>query len=199
MELLTLKQSDSIEDYRKQFEQLVYHIKLFDRTVSETFLVSQFVLGLKDELRSAVDMQLPNTMVKAATLAAVQESLLGRNKKSYSKAMPTKSFTPPAKVDTTSPFSAGELWKSRQLREFRKQNGLCYKCGEKFNPGHKCKQPASPQLNFIAVEGGGDGGVILSDELLDVFESPQNIFALEDVFVSLNAITGTEKSKLIKF
>jgi len=62
MELLTLKQVDSVADYKKQFEQLVYHIKLFDKTVSETLLVSQFVLGLKDELRPAVEMQLPDTM-----------------------------------------------------------------------------------------------------------------------------------------
>jgi hypothetical protein len=40
MELLTLKQVDSVDDYKKQFEQLVYHIKLFDKIVSETFLVS---------------------------------------------------------------------------------------------------------------------------------------------------------------
>lgn len=66
-------------------------------------------------------------------------------------------------------------------------------------PGHKCKQPANPELNFIAVEDGGDGSVILSDDLLDVLESPQNIFSPEDVLVSLNAITGAEKSKLIKF
>jgi len=127
MELLTLKQVDSVADYKKQFEQLVYHIKLFDKTVSETLLVSQFVLGLKDELRPTVEMQLPDTMTKAATLAAVQESLLRRNRKSFTKSPSSKAVSPPAKLDTTSQFSAGELWKARQLREFRKQNGLCYK------------------------------------------------------------------------
>jgi len=35
--------------------------------------------------------------------------------------------------------------------------------------------------------------------LRDVLESPQNLFAPKDVLVSLNAITGAEKSKMIKF
>jgi hypothetical protein len=60
-----------------------------------------------------VEMQLPDTMLRAATLAAVQESLLSRHKKSFSKSVSTKTFYPPTKLDTTSQFSAGELWKAR--------------------------------------------------------------------------------------
>lgn len=78
-------------------------------------------------------------------------------------------------------------------------NGLCFQCGEKFNPGHKCKLPASPELNFIAVEDGGDGGIILSEDILDVLESPAPVRSPDDVFVSLNAISRVEKQRLIKF
>jgi hypothetical protein len=47
MELLNLKQTSSIEDYKQQFDQLVYHIRLYDGNISDTMLVSQFLLGLK--------------------------------------------------------------------------------------------------------------------------------------------------------
>jgi hypothetical protein len=52
MELLFLRQTGSMEEYRKCFEQLVYTIKLFDNTLSSTMLTTQFLLGLKPELKS---------------------------------------------------------------------------------------------------------------------------------------------------
>jgi len=49
------------------------------------------------------------------------------------------------------------------------------------------------------VEDGGDGGILLYDEVLDLLESPQSVYTPEDVFVSLNAISGADRTKLIKF
>jgi hypothetical protein len=40
MELLNLKQIGSVEDYKNQFDKLVYHILLYDKSLSETVLVS---------------------------------------------------------------------------------------------------------------------------------------------------------------
>jgi hypothetical protein len=48
---------------------------LYDKSLSETMLVSQFLLGLKDELRHSVEMHLPVSVSQTATLAAVQEHL----------------------------------------------------------------------------------------------------------------------------
>jgi len=153
-ELLTLKQFDTVAEYKQSFEQLVYSIRLYDKTISEPFLISQFVLGLKEELRAAVEIQLPDTVTKAATLAAIQEGLLLRQKTPPHKFSSPKNL-PAGKHDSPAPPLVGELWKARQLKEYRKLNGLCFKCGEKFIPGHKCKQPASPTLNYIAVDEGG--------------------------------------------
>jgi hypothetical protein len=38
-------------------------------------LTSQFILGLKEELRSQMEMQLPETVAKVAILASIQEQL----------------------------------------------------------------------------------------------------------------------------
>lgn len=53
-EMLQLKQTGTVEKYKKDFDRLVYHIRLYDRNIGEMLLVTQFVLGLKDELRAAV-------------------------------------------------------------------------------------------------------------------------------------------------
>jgi hypothetical protein len=70
-ELLNLRQSGSVEEYKQQFDQLTYHIRLYDQHISETMLVSQFLLGLKDELRQYVEMHLPTSVPQAATLVAI--------------------------------------------------------------------------------------------------------------------------------
>jgi hypothetical protein len=85
MELLNLKQIGSVEDYKNQFDKLVYHILLYDKSLSETMLVSQFLLGLKDELRHSVEMHLPIFVSQAATLAAVQEHLNEKHKPQYKR------------------------------------------------------------------------------------------------------------------
>lgn len=74
-ELLTLRQTGSVLEYKTHFEKLVYHIKLFDKAISDTFLVTQFVLGLKWELRGGVEVQFPKTVSMAAQLAFKHEAL----------------------------------------------------------------------------------------------------------------------------
>jgi hypothetical protein len=51
MELLNLRQTGQVKEYKLHFDQLVYHIRLYDSSLSETMLVFQFLLGLKDDLR----------------------------------------------------------------------------------------------------------------------------------------------------
>lgn len=63
------------------------------------------------------------------------------------------------------------MWKAKLLKEYRRVNGLCYRCGEKYMPGRRCKAPVQPQLNCITVEDGGDGGPLLSEEMLDYLET----------------------------
>jgi hypothetical protein len=59
MELLILRQIGSVSDYKNQFDQLIYHIHLYDSSISEIVMVAQFLLGLKDDLRQSVEMYLP--------------------------------------------------------------------------------------------------------------------------------------------
>ncbi|XP_073367813.1 uncharacterized protein [Aegilops tauschii subsp. strangulata] len=147
-ELMLLKQANTVEEYKKQFLQLVYTIKLYEPTISDTFLVTRFVLGLKEELRSAVEFQISGTVQLAALYASVQEGLLLQqktHKPSFQKASHNN-------TDSRSRLAAGELWKAKQLKEYRRANGLCYKCGDKFVPGHVCNQPAAGVAHLKAAE-----------------------------------------------
>jgi hypothetical protein len=106
-------------------DQLTYHIHLYDQHISETMLVSQFLLGLKDELRQYVEMHLPTSVPKDATLAAIQKQLNTRPKLHQKKYVS-------AKPDSKAAFSSNELWKARQLKEYRRANNLYFKCGDKY-------------------------------------------------------------------
>jgi hypothetical protein len=70
-----------MEGYRREFEQLVYHIRLYDNSISSTMLTAQFLLGLNEELRTQVEMQLPESVAKATILAAIQEKLMDKMQK----------------------------------------------------------------------------------------------------------------------
>jgi hypothetical protein len=60
MKLLNLRQTRFVEEYKNQFDQFVCHILLYDNGISETIKVSQFLMGLTDDLRLAVEMHLPD-------------------------------------------------------------------------------------------------------------------------------------------
>jgi hypothetical protein len=69
--LLNLRPTGSVEDYKHQYDKLVYHIQLYDQSISEMMMVSQFILGMKDELRLTVEIHLPQTMAQAIALAEI--------------------------------------------------------------------------------------------------------------------------------
>lgn len=60
--------------------------------VGGLMLVTQFILRLKEELRAAVEVQLPDSINKVATFAMVQEGVLDRAKKYVHKKSNTQSL-----------------------------------------------------------------------------------------------------------
>ena len=86
------------------------------------------------------------------------------------------------------------MWKARQLKDYRRQNGLCYSCGEKFSPGHVCTSKQNAQAKAIEA---AEQQVQLSDPVL-------NAIAVEEVaeeataYLSVNALSGTTNTKSIR-
>lgn len=195
LELLTLKQTGTVLEYKTHFEKLVYHIKLYDKATSEIFLVTQFMLGLKQEIKMGVEVMFPQTVSMAAQLALKHEGWQTRQNSGGRKFQAARTNIPMGTKELGE--TTGELWKAKQLKEYRRVNGLCYKCGEKYMPGHKCKIAVAPQLNCIVLNKGGDGGPMLSDEVLNFLETGSGSTE-EEMMLSVHAMSGTENSKCVR-
>jgi hypothetical protein len=67
-------------------------------------------------------------------------------------------------------YQQNDLSKDRQVREYKKLNGLCYAYGDKFEHGHlaKCVKRNPIQLNVVVVE--EEVPMVLSDEVLQHLE-----------------------------
>ena len=61
-QLVQLRQTGSVQEYRQQFETSMYHLLSLDPHLSPQFFISQFLLGLKDELRLGVRLQSPSSI-----------------------------------------------------------------------------------------------------------------------------------------
>lgn len=71
--LLQLRQTGTEADYRLAFEEHMYHLLALDATLSTKFFVTQFLLGLRDDLHAAVRLQAPTSITRALVLARIQE------------------------------------------------------------------------------------------------------------------------------
>lgn len=55
--------------------------------------------------------------------------------------------TTPADKNLESGKSSGIEEKLQSVKNYRRAKGLCFKCGEKWNPNHKCSKSVS--LNWV--------------------------------------------------
>jgi len=154
-----LRQKSSVGEYHAEFERLAHGILLYNNNYDDTYFVTRFVSGLKEEIRSVICLHQPKDVDTASALALIQEEELNnvRNKtggKNWSK--PVTEKVKPVEVEITKYKAEDKL---SNLREFRRKNGLCFKCGEKWSHGHKC--PAQVPLHVI-------------EELLDALEDEGN-------------------------
>jgi hypothetical protein len=168
--LLQLRQTGSVTEYKRAFENCMYHLLSMDATLNSKWFVSHFVNGLRDEFRAAVRLQNPASVTRAAALARIQEE---ENEHQHPRARSTA----PTRHPTTSGTNVAaqgtgavgrtdggrnntdDYARERQLRDFRQANGLCFRCGDKYSKDHKCKQPS--QMLMIEM---GDFGEVLSDD-----------------------------------
>jgi len=147
--ILDLKQHGSVEDYAAQFEELYYQINMHHSGYDPVFFISQFINGLKQDIRLAVLTQVPPTLHRAIMLAKLQERVMEKGKDKFQKSqLSQKAPTTSKQTSQTSP-----LWKERQKRDYCKANGLCYWCSEKYDPAHAaiCPKRLKAQVNALSL------------------------------------------------
>ena len=144
---IQLRQTGSVQEYRQQFETTMYHLLALDPTLSSKFFISQFLIGLKDELPLGVRLQAPTSITRAAVFARIQEEELEKQRTARPRIAPVgrpplpapPAATVPARAAAAPRQGADEYARERQLREFRGANGLCFRCGDKYSREHQCK------------------------------------------------------------
>jgi hypothetical protein len=79
-----LRQMGSVDDYQVEFEKLAHVILLYNSNYDDTYFVTRFVAGLKEEIRSVIALHRPSDVDTTSALALLQEEELSRAKQKFS-------------------------------------------------------------------------------------------------------------------
>jgi hypothetical protein len=71
-DLLDLKQMGTVEDYTTKFQALQFNITMHNNNYDDMFFTSQYIKGLKEEIRGTVEPQTLATVQKASIIAKIQ-------------------------------------------------------------------------------------------------------------------------------
>ncbi|CAA0832645.1 Unknown protein, partial [Striga hermonthica] len=142
--LTRIRQTCNLRDYLKEFERLACRV----RGWPETALVGAFISGLKYDLAAEVRLERPESMHTATEVAQRREDHLAatRRGRADNRFTNTHCVRPSQSTAGTRPAinarPPGPVVKQLTPEEIKHQRekGLCFKCEEKFMPGHRCKQ-----------------------------------------------------------
>nr|GEV40358.1 retrotransposon Gag domain, retroviral aspartyl protease [Tanacetum cinerariifolium] len=140
--LCSIKQTRSVQEYRQEFTKRSSRVSNWPNNS----LLGVFINGLKDEIKSDVRIHKPRTVYSAMSLALEFESKLATHRpgKNASWTSNSKSFQPDPKPTTFTPIPTSTQPKyTPRIPDTEKQNrflkGECFRCGDKYEPGHLCK------------------------------------------------------------
>ncbi|XP_027060831.1 uncharacterized protein [Coffea arabica] len=199
-----LQLSSTVLAYQEKFEELLSEVMIRAPHLPENYYISCFLSGLPDELRSMVKAHDPRTLSKAFELARLQENVFEayhRKHKPHQRAMGWGNSTQAAAQQTmapTKPVIANAVKKTPQHfkkitpeeLQYRREHHLCYKCGEKFGPGHQCKQKEIHLM--VAVE---DRPEDLEEGEVIEYQGAQSARGVE---MAIHALTGKMTYNTIK-
>ncbi|XP_020184893.1 uncharacterized protein [Aegilops tauschii subsp. strangulata] len=169
--LLQLRRTSTVAEYKTAFETHMYHLLALDASLNPKLFVTQFLLGLRDDLRAAGNLHHPHHHCRF--LPELWEC-------------PGRAAAP-----------NDDLARERQLREHRRANGLCFKCGDRYSGDYRCK----PATQLLTIQVGDYGEVITDDAVhaLDLLDAPVDQDpAPECCVLSTHAVAGTESPRTIR-
>ncbi|GMI64784.1 hypothetical protein HRI_000147700 [Hibiscus trionum] len=124
-------------------------------TLDESYFVSNFISGLKEKLKHRIKVHPPKDLAEAFRQAKLFELTLdfeNRRQKYNVKSFST-TWLPGnqrnASSNHNSKVANPTMNPKQSLIEYKRSHNLCFKCGEKYNPGHQCKLK---QLNVMEEE-----------------------------------------------
>lgn len=159
------KQVGNVEQYFMKFEELRHKVLVHNNHYDEAFFVTKFISGLRKEIQRGIRLHKPRTVDAALSLAETQEEMLeeargfssSRFKHDYERTSPRSSYqgrgilpsSPEEQKKSEDRHSGKPAWETKfnSLKAQRRARGECFTCGDKFQPGHKCK--TSVPLNVV--------------------------------------------------
>ncbi|XP_017221614.1 uncharacterized protein LOC108198371 [Daucus carota subsp. sativus] len=189
-----LSQTGNLMEYVEKFEELKALILYRNPNLGEGYFVSSFISGLKIELKPMVRLMKPQTLMHAIEVAQFQEQTIEvilkkhESKKNYN-GVGYKNTMEKKNTGEDKKNAASNYFKKITPEEFqyRKNNHLCYKCGEKFGQGHVCR---NEQYTYMLVEDSRDEEIA---KFLDEEEETEGLVTE----VSLNALSESIVRKTI--
>jgi hypothetical protein len=188
-------QTASVQEFIAEFEQAAHNLLLYNPNYDETYFVTRFLAGLKEKVRAGIVLHRPPDVNTASALALLQEAELSRSKSkllgkdsfrsTFKPAVERAKFIDADKLKQQSGMTESED-KLTALKNFRKRNGLCFKCGNKWAKEHKCP----PQVAHHVIEEVLDA---LEDEGLE--DSDPDSDAMEESVMVVGHSTLPEESK----
>jgi hypothetical protein len=75
-ELLELKQTGLVDKYFYEFQELQFQLCMHNERYDDLFFASQFVNGLKEDLKYTVQAQVLDIIERAVSLAKIQQKIV---------------------------------------------------------------------------------------------------------------------------
>ena len=160
----TLKQTGTVSEYKHQFEEIMHQLLAHNPTFDHVFFTTQFLEGLRQEIRICVVLHQPKDLDSAFSLASLQEEMMDamprRDPRRYEAPQnrqqprpllaggaplgrPIPMVQPAAAEDCRGVEAAHPPERLARgddrvaaLRNYRRARGLCFKCGERWGQGH---------------------------------------------------------------
>jgi hypothetical protein len=215
-----IHQTTSVTDYVEQFDILLHQLLAHEGQLTPAMVTTRFIDGLRDEIRAVVAIQRPTELDTTCSLALLQEEVMGsagrrETRKGevvvYSKApmrMPPMAGQSSSLLTGRNPVIPDDRRKplvgnSRvgdqkltALKNYRRARGLCFKCGEKWNPSHSCSNsvPLHVVEEMRAVVSHGEE----DEKSEETNDSPEKVVEEEVLAVSEAAVHGGEHNKTIR-
>ncbi|KAJ9544173.1 hypothetical protein OSB04_023880 [Centaurea solstitialis] len=207
-QFLAVKQEGSVEDFIRKFVELASPLE----GIPEEVFLSQFVNGLEGMIRAELRLLSPTTLeeamevalkVEAKNVVLRKERITGGTRKTgttYSgdktSAESSLSVNGPTPV-TTAGGKAGSGFRRLTDHEVQQKRalGLCYRCDEKYGPGHRCKKK---EMSVLLVQAEEQEGEITREEGEKTLDTATVFEMDKEVEIHLNSVVGLTNPKTMK-
>ena len=186
--LSRIRQTGSMRDYQREFEQLGNRVKGW----TQKALVGTFMGGLKTETSDGIRMFKPQTLKDAIRLARMRDDQLMRQRRVLRPAPPLRALPvlPPANQAAQGTPVRRLSWEEMQRRRLQ---GLCFNCNERFTAGHRCQGP-----RILMLEGYEDDNNVIYDEVNEERNTGRHQEENLEPEITLHALTGWSAPKTMR-